>query len=115
MKILQQSRELTKIESYLLTQAPTTISMKELEDNVSIPVDAWCEFEKQDENGDYSVLLAILSNKQAFVTQSATFRKDFMQIAELMGDDTYAIMKVSGKTKAGRDFIDCTLDVASIE
>lgn len=115
MKEIKKSRELTKIEMYLMTQAPTTLSMKELDDNVSLPVDAWLLFEKSDELGNTTELLAILSNSQAYVTQSGTFKKDFLQIADIMGEESYSIQKISGVTKAGREYIDCVLDITSVK
>ena len=42
-------------------------------------------------------------------TNSDTFKRDFMNIANLMDGDDYTIEIISGQSKAGREFITCTL------
>ena len=42
-------------------------------------------------------------------TNSETFKRDFMNIEELMDGEAYTIEIISGQSKAGREFITCTL------
>ena len=40
--------------------------------------------------------------------------RSFIEIFELMDGESFSIIKKSGETKAGRDFINCVLDVNSL-
>lgn len=114
--INETSRELTKVEKYLMTASPAMTSMKEVENETSIPVLAWCTFTDTKESTDESVdLLSILTTDgKVYSCQSATFKREFMTIDSLMAGDSYSVIKFSGKTKSGRDFISCKLDTSNL-
>lgn len=115
--IKEQSREFTEVEKYLMTLAPSINSLKDVEDSKSIKVDGYLLFEDVKEStGEIVELLSIITpEKEVYVTQSGTFKRSLKDIVNIMGDKPFAIQKLSGSTKAGRPFINCTLDVTSLE
>ena len=94
--IIKSNKELTKRESYKLTLDPSIKKMKDFI-GVQIEVSAYCFY--KDVNKDGCVC----------ATNSETFKRDFMNIADLMDGEDYAIEIISGQSKAGREFITCTL------
>lgn len=116
IKINETSRELTKVERYLMTASPAMVSMKDVEDGTSLPVLAWCTFtDEKETTGEAVDLLSILTKDgEVYSCQSATFKREFMTIVDLMEDDGFSVIKFSGVTKAGRDFISCKLDIANL-
>lgn len=116
MKVLKASKELTKIEQYMLTVDKGAESMKDVPDGTSIPVSVWCYYEDEKEDGTPVEITAILDTSgKVYAFQSSTFRKSLERIHDVFGGEKYAIIKKSGKTKAGRDFIDCCLDYNSVQ
>ncbi len=110
MTITKTSKELTKKEIYKLTLDP---AMKKMKDFVgsSIDVYAYClytDFNSKDDK-EVEVLSVMDKDGSVFATNSPTFKKDFMNIAEIMEDDEYSIEVISGTSNAGREFITCTL------
>lgn len=110
MTITKTSKELTKREIYKLTLDP---AMKKMKDFVgsSIDVYAFClytDFNNKDDK-EVEVLSVMDKDGSVFATNSPTFKKDFMNIAEIMEDDEYSIEVISGTSNAGREFITCTL------
>lgn len=116
MTITSTSREFTKVETYLMTVAPSIKSMKDVPDNTVIPVDGMLTFTDEKEDGEVVDILSIITpDKEVYSCQSATFKKSLEDIINIMDGNAFSIVKVSGKTKAGRDYINCILDVASVE
>lgn len=113
--IKETSREFTEVEQYLMTIAPSIVSMKDVEDGTKINVDGFLTFEDVKENtGEVVEVLSIITpEKEVYSCQSATFKRSVKDIASIM-KGPFTIIKRSGKTKAGRDFINCTLDIESI-
>ncbi len=110
MTITKTSKELTKKEIYKLTLDP---AMKKMKDFVgsSIDVYAYClytDFNSKDDK-EVEVLSVMDKDGSVFATNSPTFKKDFMNIAEIMENDEYSIEVISGTSNAGREFITCTL------
>lgn len=114
IKIVETSRELTKVEKYLMTQSPSIMSLSKTEDDVSIPVDAWLIFTDTKDTGEEVEILSILSGEYVFSCQSETFKRSFADIVEVMDGEHFAIKKISGTTKSDRPYINCVLDIASI-
>ena len=115
INVLTKSRELTEVELYLMTVSPAIQVLNTVEDNTSIDVDAWLTFEDKKENGEVTELFSILSkNKKAYCCQSKTFRNSFSEIADIMGEKPFSIIKFSGKTKANKDYINCMLDISKL-
>lgn len=115
MKILFKSREdLTKSEIYRMTKNAEIEQMKNVEDREILEVSAYIKFEDTNADGETNTINSILTTDgRAIAFQSKTFAKSLEDIAEIMTDskwDTpFSIIKISGKTKSGRDFINCAL------
>lgn len=110
------SREFTPAEKYLMTIAPNITSMKDLADGEKIVVDGFLTFDDMKEKtGEVVEVLSIITpEKKVFSCQSATFKRSISDIDSVMETAPFTVIKISGKTKAGRDFINCVLDVESI-
>jgi len=112
VEIKKTSRELTKVERYRMTLSPEIKTVQNIPDDTVINVSAFCVFDDiNEETGEVSNLLGILDeNGNSFVTQSATFRRSFADIADIFDDgEEFAIRKISGETKAGRPYVNCVL------
>lgn len=115
MTIYEKSREFSKVETYLLTSSPDVESIKNVEDETSIPVDGYILFKDTNQNGEETDILSIITpDKKVYACQSQTFKRSFLEIFELMDGESFSIIKKSGVTKGGRDFINCVLDVNSL-
>ena len=111
-----QSRDFTEVEQYLMTLDRGIQSLKDVEDNTSIPVAGYLTFTDEKENGDSVDILSIITpDNEVFSSQSATFKRSFDNITDIMHGKQFSIIKVSGTTKAGRPYIDCALDVKSVK
>ena len=114
--INKQSRDFTEVEQYLMTIDRGIVSLKDVVDNTSIPVAGYLTFTDEKNNGDSVDILSIITpDKEVFSCQSATFKRSFDNIVNIMHDKPFSIFKVSGTTKAGRPYIDCALDVKSVK
>lgn len=115
MQIYENSREFTKVEIYLMTSSPDVESIKNVEDETSIPVDGYILFKDTDQNGEETDILSIITpDKKVYACQSQTFKRSFIEIFELMDGESFSIIKKSGVSKGGRDYINCVLDVNSL-
>lgn len=114
--IKKTSREFTPVEKYLMTTSPDITSMKNLADGEKIVVDGFLTFDDvKDKTGEIIEVLSVITpEKKVYSCQSATFKRSIADINEVMETTPFTIIKISGKTKAGRDFINCVLDVESI-
>ena len=110
VEIKISSRELSKVEAYMMTASNQGTSMKDVPDNAEILVKIWALVERRNEDtGETLELLSIFDGKAVYVAQSKTFMKSFEEIANIMGEDNYKIRKISGTTRSGRGYIDCQL------
>lgn len=111
MNIIEQSREFDKVEMYLMTLGNQSISVKDVSDGTVLDIDGWILY-TMEKNGDDIELLSILTtDKKVYVTQSSTFKRSFRDISIVMEGDPYSVVKISGSSKAGRPFVDCTLKI----
>lgn len=117
VEIKECSREFTEVEQYLMTIAPSIISMKDVPDGTHITVDGILTFEDTKETtGETADILSIITpEKKVYSCQSSTFKRSIRDISNIMKGKSFTIVKTSGKTKAGRDFINCELDVESLK
>lgn len=114
--INSQSKDFTEVEQYLMTLDRGIKSLKNVEDNTSIPVAGYLTFTDEKENGDSVDILSIITpDNEVFSCQSATFKRSFDNITSIMHGKTFSIIKVSGITKNGRPYIDCALDVKLVK
>ena len=109
--IINKSRELTNQEIYLLTMSPKADSVKN-HVGERIEVSAWLLFEDVDKKSGevHSVLSVLTPDNEVFSSISPTFQSDFMDMAELFHND-FAFDVISGKSKAGREFVTCALAI----
>lgn len=114
--INSQSKDFTEVEQYLMTLDSSIKSFKDVEDKTSIPVAGYLTFTDEKDNGDSVDILSIITpDNEVFSCQSATFKRSFGDIANILHGKQFSIIKVSGTTKAGRPYIDCALDVKSVK
>lgn len=115
LNILYESREFDDIEKYSLIYSPEIKTLKELEDGETVTVTGFMKYEKDDgKDGNIVTITTILTEEgEVYAGQSATFAKSLIQISELLHKEVFPLKKLSGVTKAGREYIDCALDVAS--
>lgn len=116
VEIKTVSREFTEVEQYLMTIAPSIQSAKDVEDGTHITVDGVMEFAdiKENTGEEVDVMSIITPDKQVYSCQSATFKRSIRDISNIMKGKEFTVIKTSGKTKAGRDFINCVLDTESL-
>ena len=109
--IIEKSRELTNQELYLLIMSPKADSVKN-HVGERIDVSAWIMFEDVDrKTGEVHKVLSVLTPENEVVcTISPTFQTDFMDMAELFHNE-FSFEIISGKSKAGREFITCALAI----
>lgn len=111
-----QSRDFTEVEQYLMTLDRNIKSLKDVDDKTSIAVAGYLTFTDEKENGDSVDILSIITpNNEVFSCQSATFKRNFDNIASIMHGKQFSVIKLSGTTKNGRPYIDCALDVKSLK
>lgn len=119
MKIIEKSRDFSAKEIYRMTEDRAVVSVKDVADHTVLNVNGFLIFEDTNANDEKSEILAIMgAEKNGEVTvwacQSATFKRSFMNIVDINAEsgidielEPLAIEKLSGTTKAGRDYVDC--------
>ena len=112
--ITNTSKEFTAIEKYLMTTAPTIKSVKSLQDGDVINVAGYLEFVDEKDDGTSTEIMSIITTDNAvYSTQSATFKRSIKDIEVIM-QFPFPVKKISGQSKAGRNFVDCVLDIDSL-
>lgn len=116
INIKEMSKEFNEVEKYLMTIAPSIISMKDVEDGERITVDGILMFQdiKEDTGETVEVMSIITPEKHVYSCQSATFKRSVRDISNIMNGKPFTVIKTSGKTKANRDYINCVLDVENL-
>lgn len=116
INIKEKSREFNEVEQYLMTIAPSIMSMKDVEDGEHITVDGILLFEdvKEDSEEVVEVMSIITPEKKVYSCQSATFKRSINDISDIMKGKSFTVIKTSGKTKNNRDYINCELDIESL-
>lgn len=116
VEIKTVSREFTEVEQYLMTIAPSIHSIKDIKDGTHITVNGFLEFTdiKENTGEEIDVMAIITPDKSVYCCQSSTFKRSIKDISNIMKGKEFTVIKTSGKTKAGRDFINCVLDTESL-
>lgn len=86
-----------------------TTQIKDLEDGTEITIDYWALFTDDTKENESEVLTIVDKNGVVYATISDTFKKNFFRMVEIFDDEEFAIVKISGKTNNGRDFVNCDL------
>lgn len=113
MKIIKNNpANLSTEDKFRLTMSPETQKMKSAVGS-ALEIQAWCLYEDENKDGDMQQILSILTPEgETFATNSATFIRDFGRIVDLYDsadEQLEAVRVITGTSKAGREFITCTL------
>lgn len=115
MTILKTSRDFTNVEKYLMTQDPGIMSVKDVPDSTSMDVSGYLLYEDQNAKGETSELLSVIGSvdgtTKVWCCQSATFKRSFDQMFELFEGEPFTIIKTSGVSKSGKNYVDCQLAI----
>ena len=116
INIKYMSRDFTEVEQYLMTISPSIVSVKDVPDGEHITVSGILLFDdvKEDTGETADIMSIITPDNRVYSCQSATFKRSVKDIANIMKDKEFTIIKTSGKTKNNRDYINCVLDVYSL-
>lgn len=116
INVTYTSREFSEVETYLMTIAPSIKSMKDVADGTSIAVAGIMSFEAVDEQtGEVDNITSIITPENVvYAFQSPTFKRSLSDIANIMHGKPFSVIKTSGVTKGGRDFINCELDITKL-
>lgn len=106
-----------KREVYRMTKGDS-LKVQDMDRGTSFPVEKYALYEdtKTRKKNDGSLeeytekVLTIVSGNAKLGTISATFIKSFMEIVDIMGADPFAIIITGGKSKNGREYVNCELD-----
>ena len=112
MEIIKSFPEdMSQREAYKLMKSPEVKKMSDAEGSV-IEVKQWLKYSDTDlKTGEIKEILTVCTEDgEMFGTVSTTFMREFDDIVKFFGDDVGAIRVVSGKSKAGRTFITCTVE-----
>ena len=117
MKTMIKVNEITKLSNpeetvdkrttYLMTKNPDMTSIKDVEDGTQLDITHVCLSNDTNKDGETETYLDV--NGNVYATQSATFKEYFGDIRSIFDGEDVSIIKKSGKTNAGRDYVYCTL------
>lgn len=114
IKVTNQTKEFTAIEKYLMTTAPTIKPVKTLQDGDVINVVGYLEFVDEKDDGTTTDIMSIITtDNTVYSTQSVTFKRSIKNIEAIM-QFPFPVNKISGQSKAGRNYVDCVLDIDSL-
>jgi len=121
MKIIETSGVLTPTDQYLMTKSPSIKTVTSIPDNTEMKVASWLTFLDTNAKGQESEMLSIMGDvlepeteelvKTVWCCQSATFKRNFFDLWELFSETGLTMKKISGITKAGKEFVNCDLAV----
>lgn len=115
MTILKTSRDFTNVEKYLMTHDPGIMSVKDVPDFTRMDVSGYLLYEDQNAKGETSELLSVIGSvdgtTKVWCCQSATFKRSFEEIFELFEEKPFSIIKTSGVSRAGKNYVDCRLAI----
>lgn len=113
MEIIRKSSEtINPMEFYKMTQNSKNISLKDTED-ITINIISWVVYSDINASGNEVELISIIDDQGlVYVTNSKTFRESFIKAVDFFeqNNSSFSVIKViHGKSKAGRNFIDCEI------
>lgn len=118
MKFIKASIDTAdKKQVYRMTKGDS-IKVQDLQKGDSFPVDAYAlyEDEKTRKKADGTTetyvenVLAFTSGNMKIATISQTFIRSFLEIVDIMEDEKFSIIITGGKSKSGREYVNCELD-----
>ena len=110
------SENFTKAELYRMTKSPSIVPVKAVPDGTTMTPIGWLTFDDENNKGEVSHMLSIIGvgeddQEVVWACQSQTFKNSFIDLWELFKAETFKIKKLSGETKAGREYVNCDLAV----
>lgn len=110
----KSSESFTKAELYRMTKSPFIVSVKSVADSTTMTPIGWLTFDDENNKGEVSHMMSIIGvgedgQEVVWSCQSQTFKDNFMDLWELFKGDSFKIKKLSGQTKAGREYVNCDL------
>lgn len=115
MIITSMSKEdFTKVELYRMTKSSAIVSVKSLPDGSTMEPHGWLMFDDENAKGETSHMLSIIGTdfsgqEVVWSCQSQTFKDNFMDLWNMFDGEPFTLKKISGVTKAGRDYVNCDL------
>lgn len=110
IKLSSPDEEVDKRTVYRLTKSPDMTSIKDVEDGTILTLTHVCYFTDTNKDGEISDIMSMMDEDgTVYATQSETFKDYLDDIINIFEGEDVSIIKKSGKTKAGRDFVYCTL------
>lgn len=114
--IIKSSGNLDKYAEYDLIESPAITSLKNVENKGLICVGAWVKYLTTDNIGNEITCISVqdANTGETFSGQSATFRESFEDIVDRVSDmdevpDMFFIEVLHRQSKAGRDYLICSL------
>ena len=103
--------ELDQRTIYKMMKSPDVKKMSDADGSV-LEVAAWIVYTDADSRtGEVREVLTIqTTDGEMFGTVSGVFQREFKDITKFFGDDVGTIKVISGKSKAGRSFITCSVE-----
>lgn len=110
----KSSESFTKAELYRMTKSPSIVSVKSVADGTTMTPIGWLTFDDENNKGEVSHMMSIIGvgeddQEVVWTCQSQTFKDNFMDLWELFKGVNFKIKKLSGQTKAGREYVNCDL------
>lgn len=111
MNLSNLNEEVDKKTTYLMTKAKGIKPISELDDGTVLKITHICNFTDTDRNGNEIVIQTYMTSDGVFCTQSKTFIENIEDICDIFQGEPIEVVKMSGKTKAGRNFLYATLNI----
>ena len=109
-KLSNPEETVDKRTTYLMTKNPDMTSIKDVEDGTQLDITHVCRFTDVNKDGNEIEIETYMdTNGNVYATQSATFKEYFNDILSIFLGEEVSVIKKSGKTNAGRDYVYCTL------
>lgn len=110
VEVMTTSKELSKVDIYRMTLDNAITSCKDLDDGYEIEVDAFLEYMDTKDNGNVETVFSILATDgRVYACTSKTFARNVKEIADVFDGEKFTIVKKSGITKNGKNFIMASL------
>lgn len=103
--------DMDKRTEYKLCKSPEVRKMTEADGSV-LEIKSWIKYtDVNNMTGEQSEVLTIETvDGEMFGTISGTFQREFDDMVNVFGDDVGMIKVFTGRSKAGRTFITCTIE-----
>lgn len=113
MNIINKSANVASaFELYKLVQSPNRTKLTDIKGQ-TIELDKWVLYTEPDKDGKEMFLLALSTvDGTAYCTNSSTFCRSFESAVATFGqfgEEFHKIQVTTGKSKNGRDYIDCVV------